>query len=282
MTSQGLMTPLITALIRHLSLPLTTTMTSYPVTVSNISPNTSETNLKDFFTFCGKIISIEHNPTAQTATIHFEKSSAAKTALMLNGGALDGAHLTVASETVHADAPDHHDEHRTDGAPIDQSDKPRAGIAAEYLARGYTLSDSVLQRAIDIDTKQGISKRFVSYLQSLDSTLGSRVVGPEKTISGKVQETLGEAQSKAKEVDEQKGISKTASDYYTKALAHPLGQKVFAFYTSTTKQVRDIHEEARRIADHHKNTSDGATSILSEKVPATDVPGGANPGASTK
>ena len=33
----------------------------------------------------------------------------------------------------------------------------------------------------------------------------------------------------------------------------PLGQKVRAFYTDTSKQVRDIHEEARRIADHEKN-----------------------------
>lgn len=60
--------------------------------------------------------------------------------------------------------------------------------------------------------KQGISKRFVSYFQSLDSSLGSRVVGPEKTISGKVQDTLTGAQAKAKEVDEQKGFSKTATD----------------------------------------------------------------------
>lgn len=40
--------------------------------------------------------------------------------------------------------------------------------------------------------------------------------------------------------------------YYSKALAHPLGQRVFAFYTSTSKQVLDIHEEARRIAEQQK------------------------------
>ncbi|KAF8513787.1 hypothetical protein JB92DRAFT_3096410 [Gautieria morchelliformis] len=248
-------------------------MSSYSVKVSNITPSTSEANLKDFFTFCGKITSIEHDPSSQTATIHFEKASAAKTALMLTGGTLDGSHLTVTSDTVHPDAPDNHEEHPAEDAPIEQSDKPRAGIAAEYLARGYKLSDSVLQRAIDIDNKQGISKRFMSYISTLDSSLGSRVVGPEKTISGKVQETLTGAQAKAKEVDEQKGISKLATDYYSKALAHPLGQKVLSFYTSTSKQVMDIHEEAKRIADHHKDTTGDAATKESESTPTKEAEG---------
>lgn len=45
-------------------------------------------------------------------------------------------------------------------------------VAAEYLARGYTLSDQILQRAIEIDNEKGISTHFLSYIQSLDSTLG--------------------------------------------------------------------------------------------------------------
>lgn len=40
--------------------------------------------------------------------------------------------------------------------------------------------------------------------------------------------------------------------YYTRALSSPFGQKVKAFYTSTSKQVLDIHEEARRIAETQK------------------------------
>lgn len=41
--------------------------------------------------------------------------------------------------------------------------------------------------------------------------------------------------------------------YYLKAITSPLGQRVRAFYTESSKQVQDIHEEARRIADHEKN-----------------------------
>ncbi|KAI0643073.1 hypothetical protein C8Q79DRAFT_981454 [Trametes meyenii] len=228
-------------------------MSAYTILVSGISDATTEQHLSDFFTFCGKITSVEYDREKHSAAIHFEKPSAAKTALMLNGGTLDGAHLTITSEHEHHDKEDGSAE-----GHIDQTDKPRAGIAAEYLARGYTLSDQILQRAIELDKQRGISTRFLSYIQSLDTKLGERALGPEKTISGKVQETLASATQQAKAVDEQKGITKTASDYYTRALSSPFGQKVKAFYTSTSKQVFDIHEEARRISETQKAHAQGS------------------------
>ncbi|KIK63297.1 hypothetical protein GYMLUDRAFT_41002 [Collybiopsis luxurians FD-317 M1] len=220
-------------------------MSTYNVNVSGISTSTSESSLHDFFSFCGKIDKIEHKGTE--ALVYFEKASAAKTALMLNGGALDGSTLTVTSDTVH---PDEHEESKDEH--IDQTDKPRAGIAAEYLARGYTLSDSVLQRAIEMDNQKGISKKFLSYFNSLDSSIGSKALGPDKTITGKLSETISAATQQAKTVDEQKGVSKTAHEYYTKALSSPFGKRVFDFYTTTSKQVLDIHEEAKRIQNANK------------------------------
>ncbi|RDB17897.1 Protein vip1 [Hypsizygus marmoreus] len=227
--------------------PLTIMTTTYAVNVSGIAPSTTEAQLHDFFTFCGKISSIDYQ--GKTAVINFEKPSAAKTALMLNGGTLDGATLSVTSDVVHED------EERSasrEGHPIEQTDKPRAGIVAEILAKGYILSDHILQQAIEIDAKQGISKRFLNYIHSLDTTLGARALGPDQTISGKLQTSVNEAVQQAKAVDEQKGFTKTATDYYAKAIASPFGQKVRAFYTTTSKQVQDIHEEARRLAEQHK------------------------------
>lgn len=157
--------------------------------------------------FCGKIEKIAFNADTKSADIHFEKASAAKTALMLNGGTLDGAHLTVTSPTEH---PDHEEAHHE--GPIEQTDKPRAGIAAEYLAKGYKLSDGILQRAIEIDTQKGISKRFLSYMQGLDTTLGQKTLGPDQTISGKVSQTFAQAHEQAKTIDQQKGISSKAGD----------------------------------------------------------------------
>lgn len=60
--------------------------------------------------------------------------------------------------------------------------------------------------------KQGISKRFLSYFHSLDTSIGARALGPDQTISGKVQSTVNAATQQAKSVDEQKGFTKTAND----------------------------------------------------------------------
>jgi hypothetical protein len=231
---------------------------SYPIQVSNIAPTSSEKAVHDFFSFCGTINKIDFNDThPKTATIFFERVSAAKTALMLNGGALDGSNLTVTSNEVR---PDHEEEVPTASGSggdhhIHQEDKPRSGIVAEYLAKGYVLSDGILQKAIELDQTNGISARFLSYLKTVDQTLGAKLGGPEPTLSEK-------AINKAKTLDQQQGISTKAFNYYQAALQSPVGKQVgqsggglsvWSFYSSTSKQVMDIHEEARRIAETHKN-----------------------------
>ncbi|KAF7778657.1 hypothetical protein Agabi119p4_3002 [Agaricus bisporus var. burnettii] len=245
-------------------------MTSYPVKVSNIASTTTDEQLNDFFAFCGSIKKIEREKDPSTATIRFEKLSAARTALMLNGGNLDNASLSVTSDVVKED--DHLQQattsEETGGDHIDQADKPRAAIAAEYLAKGYSLSDRILQRAIDIDQKQGISKSCLTYFNGLNSRLGERAFGAEQTVTGTVQAKVEEQIKQAKAIDEQKGISKTAHDYYEKAIASPLGQRVMAFYTESTKQVHDIHEEARRMAQEEKRKA----STSEESAPASTAP----------
>ncbi|CAE7202501.1 unnamed protein product [Rhizoctonia solani] len=263
--------------------------TTHSVHVANLAETTTEKNLSDFFTFCGKITSIDFDIKTRSATIHFESPNAARTALMLSGGNLDGSAITVTAEVEHEDLP--HEEHHDETNPIQQTDKPRAAIAAEYLAKGYTLSDNILQKAIDMDKKQGISERFLSYLRSLDKTLGEKLFGHKEpataageqdegkgtvgetseagaaagvtrhpTVSGKAQEAVADIQERAKAIDEQKGYSKQASSYYERAINSPLGQKVFAFYSSTSKQVLDIHEEAKRIAGETKQSTPGSPS----------------------
>jgi len=235
--------------------------------VSGITPSTTEQQLHDFFSFCGSISKIDLDETgpSKSAIIHFEKPSAAKTALMLNESLVEGGTLNVHSDAVHPDEEDSEAAH-VPGAPLDQSDKPRAGIAAEYLAKGYKLSDNILQSAIHIDSEKGISNRFLGYFQSLDSSIGAKALGPDQTISGKVTSTIQSATQHARTVDEQKGYSKVAGDYYSRALSSNFGQRVRAFYTTTSKQIFDIHEEARRIADEHK-VSQRATEPASAGTP---------------
>ena len=104
---------------------------------------------------------------------------------------------------------------------------------AEYLAKGYILSDHILECAIEIDSKsallkhhcryiaddnekkidkQGISKRFPSYFHNLNKPEGEHTLGPGQTVSGKLQTTVDQAVQQARTVDEEKGYLKAVHD----------------------------------------------------------------------
>lgn len=128
--------------------------------------------------------------------------------------------------------------------------------------------------------------------------MGEKALGPDQTISNKLQTTVDTAAQRAKAVDEEKGYSKIAFDvrfflfiivpyttlihilsisvqYYKKAISSPFGQKVHLFYTDTSKQVKDIHEEARRIAEQEKaaqaERTHDSSSTQTEASTATDT-----------
>lgn len=119
---------------------------------------------------------------------------------------------------------------------IAQEDKPRSRIIAEYLAHGYVVSDGAIQKAIALDQKHGFSTKFTSALSNFDKKFN--------------------ATERARGIDDSYKISDKAvsgwrglNSYFEKALEHPSGQKLRDFYVQTDKQVRDIHNEARRLAD---------------------------------
>lgn len=74
------------------------------------------------------------------------------------------------------------------------------------------LHNSLIWMNVLSTEKQGISKRFLNYFQSLDKSVGARALGPEQTISGKLQSAVASASQQARAVDEQKGYCKTAQD----------------------------------------------------------------------
>ncbi|EIW72379.1 hypothetical protein TREMEDRAFT_70704 [Tremella mesenterica DSM 1558] len=232
----------------------------YTIHVSGLAPETSEEKLHDFFSFCGKLVSVKK--TGETAEITFEKLSAMRTSLMLNGGTLDGAHLEVTSTTEEPKSsvlPTGTTGSTPIGAGVvhdlTQEDKPKAAIVAEYLAHGYVLGDHIVQRAIDFDHQQGISHKVLDFFGKLDKTVGNRVIGQDKTVSAKLNEHAAFVMAKTKEVDQQRGVSSRLHEYYQKTAGTSIGSKFIKFYTDTQKQVLDVHEEARRIADDKKRQS---------------------------
>lgn len=120
----------------------------------------------------GKITNIDISASGETqnATVTFEKETAAKTALLLDNTQLGSTQVQVTSATGSSDDDGSHftSNPERDTDEITQEEKPRSRIVAEYLAHGYVIGDQAIQRAIDLDSKHGVSNRFVSTIQGLN------------------------------------------------------------------------------------------------------------------
>lgn len=189
-------------------------------------------------------------------------ASAAKTALLLDNTQLGPSQVQVSSAASLdqiASSTTKSAEGQDDDGDITQEDKPRSRIVAEYLAHGYVLSDHAITQAIALDQKHGVSQRFTNALAAFDSKY--------------------KATDKAKGIDSSYGITEKAqtgyqalTSYFEKAIGTPTGQKLAAFYTKSNKQVVDIHNEARRLADLKKQQAGGSSSSSStETAPGQSV-----------
>lgn len=168
----------------------------------------------------GKITSLDVKAEGETksATVTFEKETAAKTALLLNNTQLGSTHISVesagGSSPVDAEHPTTNAERDTD--EITQEEKPRARIVAEYLAHGYVVGDAAIQRAIELDHTHGVSSRFLNTLTGLDKKY--------------------HATDRAVTADQSYGISQRANtlwsglnSYFEKATNTPTGKKLVDF-----------------------------------------------------
>jgi hypothetical protein len=242
---------------------------SNTVHVKGISSQTSEKEVQDFFSFCGKISSISVNSDdaagsgPKSATVTFEKETAAKTALLLDNTQLGPAQVQVTSDTAtpasgeKAAAPG--EEGHVEN--IAQEDKPRSRIVAEYLAHGYVISDKAIERAIALDQQHGVSNRFMSALTNFDSRFG--------------------VSERAVQMDQKMGASNKAqqgwlglTSYFEQAANTPTGQRLRTFYDQGSKQVMDVHNEAKHLASlkSGKSQDDLMNPAAASKSAAGGVP----------
>ncbi|KAI0382206.1 hypothetical protein F5Y04DRAFT_253250 [Hypomontagnella monticulosa] len=219
------------------------------VLVKNINAEADDKEIKDFFSFCGKITEIKVTPgegNTKDASVTFEKETAAKTAQLLNNTQLKGSQISVTpADGKVDDGTPHTTNADRDTDEITQEEKPRSRILAEYLAHGYVIGDAALQRAIELDHKHGVTNRFMNTLMNLDQKY--------------------HATERAKATDQSYGITNRAntlfsgiSSYFEKATSSPTGKKLVKFYTDGQRQVQDIHAEARRLANLKKEEHGGS------------------------
>lgn len=222
-------------------------MSSTTVHVSNIAHDTTESDLKAFFSFCGKITSLSVTPSGGnpilSATINFEREAAARTAVLLDGTPLGDSLLSVKSarsidELAGSNLAQSADD-TTDGE-IPQESKPHSTIFAEYLAAGYALGDAVLERGIELDKKHGLTNKFASYLTSTLQALDNKTHASDTARSMDNQYNITEKAM---------GAKSSLARYFEKALETGPGNTLLQFYTTNEKRALDIHNEAKRLAE---------------------------------
>jgi RNA recognition motif-containing protein len=246
---------------------------STTVHVEGISAQTTEKEVRDFFSFCGKISNISVTPTSnetsstKSASVTFEKETAAKTALLLDNTQLGPAQVHVTSAASLGDLAPTAKESDAHAEEVAQEDKPRSRIVAEYLAHGYVISDKIIERALALDQQHGVSSRFTKALTDFDSRY--------------------KASEKAKVTDEKYQVSQKATNawntmnsYFDSALSTPTGQKLRQFYADGEKQVIDVHNEARHLANLKSGKpSTAPTAAGSSSTEATTLPTDEKPSA---
>ncbi|KAG0224894.1 hypothetical protein BGW42_004757 [Actinomortierella wolfii] len=209
------------------------------ILVTNISATASEKTIKDFFLFCGKIaeFEVQKEGDRQVALVFFEHESAAKTACMLTNAMIVDSQITVKP---------YFEETSDANGETSQENKPKATIFAEMLAAGYSLSDSIIEKGLELDAKYGLKDRVNSYLayakaqaQAFDEKYRVSVKAQEIDNKYHVQDRVNAT------VAQGVGLSQ-------QALQSPTGQKVQGMAHQIKEQVAAVHYEARRIADEKK------------------------------
>lgn len=237
---------------------------STTVHVEGISSQTTDKEVRDFFSFCGKISNLSVTPTSndasssKSATVTFEKETAAKTALLLDNTQLGPSQVTVKSASSLGElAGTSKSEEAEDDHSVSQEDKPRSRIVAEYLAHGYVISDNIIERALALDKQHGVSSRFTKVLSDFDAKYN--------------------ATDKTRALDDKYAVTKSASSawnslgsYFDSALSTPTGQKLRKFYEQGNKQVIDVHNEARHLANLKSGKSESAPGT--DSTPSATAP----------
>ncbi|KAI7858407.1 hypothetical protein BDC45DRAFT_498277 [Circinella umbellata] len=212
------------------------------VLVKNISLQSNENTVKEFFLFCGKIKEFEltkdDDNEHQVALINFERESAAKTATLLSNALIDDCHITAApyfsSATPVGEGEEAGHTSEKEAEETSQEAKPKSRIAAEILANGYMLQDQIVAKGLEYDGKYGLSTRITGYLGMLQTNV--------RSIDDKYR-----IWDKAVELDQKYKIQEKVTNAAQTALQSQPGQKARGIAEQTFAQIAAVHMEATKI-----------------------------------
>ncbi|CEG72142.1 hypothetical protein RMATCC62417_07751 [Rhizopus microsporus] len=237
------------------------------VIVKNISLQSTEQTVKEFFLFCGKIKEFElkidqDDDKHQIALIHFERESAAKTATLLSNALIDDSHIVA---SPYFDIPASENEKAVDTTEHDetQETKPKSRIAAEILANGYMLQDHVVAKGLEYDNKYNLSSRLTGFLNTLQTNV------KQFDEKYRIWDNVMNIDQKYKISEKAQNAAQTAQHRAQAALQTPTGQKVHELANQTLAQIAAVHYEAKKIqGEKLKSNHPESTSATAEKPAA--------------
>lgn len=248
------------------------------IQASGIPVSVTDAKITEFFTFCGKIEGVKtlsSDEKTKSISVEFANPHAVSTALLLNGAELAGAHITVTGTAPEGETTSKSalaEDHEGD---ISQEDKPKSTIFAEYLAAGYKMSDQLVNKAIEFDKEKGISTRFNDFLSNLDKkyNIHQNTESLQKGADTNMKKLHDQANTNLnwdKKMEEGKRTWESYVDMFKK---DKYGSQIHDFYKKTASDVKDVHEEALRLAGLNKDSKDPkATVIDTEKASAPPPP----------
>lgn len=268
------------------------------VVVTNIAPDVTEPQLREFFVFCGDIKQFQLSKCedgTQKALIEFTRESAARTALLLTNATLGERSIVVGPYfddlppySVAAEESEREEKERlaAEGAnpQLRQEDKPKLSIVIEMLANGYILNEKIMENAKTFDEKHGISKSFQNFLekskefeQKYHVVETGQKIGQEVTAQAvNIAQNLDEKfliQKRAHEVDEKYHVSEKLNEALKmaeQAANSETGQKIQGYMSYIWKTASDTLAEAKKKAVE-KNPELMAKSSAAQTVPAPEA-----------
>jgi len=195
------------------------------VIVTNVSPSATEKTVSDFFSFCGKIVSMkltnEEGRATKSAVVQFETESAAKTALLLSNALIvdlpiavvpyseeAASSSTTAAGGVESSSSTSADDIRTREFNVPDEHRSKTSVIVSLIAAGYVLGEESIQKAKEFDEKHNILLQArIGYEQGKKVLLG---VDQKLHLSEKVLAVTAAVEEKAKQVDEKYQLSDKA------------------------------------------------------------------------
>jgi hypothetical protein len=268
------------------------------ILITNLSPTTTPQTLDSFFSFCGKIVSVQiapHNEVEIHAIVTFDSEVAAKTALFLNHVIIEEKQLNLYpyNSTVETPLPSQqtlttptadlisfpsenpeYPSNVPEGTPIPnptqnetESLKPIDQKIASFIASAWQYTNSTINALNEVDEKYKISDKVKTGAQKISTK--TQELDDKYQISQKAQEVISNFQQKYQEVDNKYDINnKTESiglvvNSAMSTLGNFLSNKIDVLMTKVEEEVQSRPKVVQVV-----NTLQNGTNSLSQRVQA--------------